>query len=632
LGHVLGWLVGLELLYVLVVNGVLVSGVVQRFVNATDSAHLEFDEAYTIIPGFVHVEGLQLSYEDHNMQFAFDFEQGNLLVHFPWLIKQRFSASRVRVEGLRFLFRHKVAQVAGHEAALERYPEIPHVASPPLLQQPKPSDRDDLWSFELRDVDARARELWFMTYRYLGPARATGGFQLIPYENLDVGPAQLTLESGTLHDGEQSVLSANVRGVIDLYLEPVNPETLTGMKAFEPISASVRLDLRTHNLAPVNLYVSDPRATQVTGGGGALSVDAKLEHAKLTRGGLRYVMLEPVRVAHAPVAIETAATVELSVGQSQTTLSLDAEQVMMDLFARESADTVTLARAERARGLLTFDQLDFTRDTEPLSTYLTVPVVSIEHVERIEKLFPGKRSWRVVGGSANGGGTLQAQQGEIQAQVTGDFAALHLQDAERELRGYGTYSVSYAASRAKQTSQLDHAEILFNTLSMRSGDQHTKDWWASVSTSRLQLTGPAPAERPRNGRNGEVPQLSGLIVARAKNPEPVRQALGIPGIAKLVIPDEPLEAVFKLEPHGTVERVQLLHARTGALTVSGELWRAEECSSGAFRVDGVPIPVGVSLQDGDSEVTWFASEAWLREQIQDLACRPPAKGLAQRSP
>jgi hypothetical protein len=613
-------LLGLELAYVVAANGVLASGAVQRFVNATESAHLEFDEAYTLLPGLVHVEGLQLSYEDHNMQFAFDFEQGDLILHIPWLLKQRFSASRVRVEGLRFLFRHKVVQVAGHEAALARYPEIPHVATPPLLEQPRPSNRDDLWSFELRDVDAQSRELWFMTYRYLGPARATGGFQLIPYENLEVGPAQLTLESGTLHNGERRLLSADVRGLIDLYLAPVNPETLTGMKAFEPISASVRLDLRTENLDPVNLYVSDPRATHVSGGGGALHVDARLKHAKLTGGRIRYEMREPLRVDHPPISVKTAATVELSVARARTDLSLSAPHVVLDLLVSKSTETVNLAVAEGTQGLLTFQQLDLTRDLAPLETRWDVPVVSVEHTERMEKLIPGKRSWKIVGGSANGGGTFQSHQGLTQIQVSGDFAGLHLKSEAHELRGYGTYSMSYGASDPEQTSQLDHAEILFNTLTTRAGNQRTENWWASLSTSRLQLTGP----------KGQ--QVDGLIVARAKNPEPVRQALSIPGIAKLIIPDEPLEAVVKLEPHDDIQRLQLVHAKTGSLTVAGELWRSETCSSGAFRVAGIPVPVGVAVNGDDSEVTWFASENWLPEQIQDLGCRPAVRGLAQRTP
>lgn len=639
-------LVGLELAYVVAANGVLASGAVQRFVNDTESAHLEFDEAYTLIPGFVHVEGLQLSYEDHNMQFAFDFDEASLIVHIPWLIKQRFSASRVHVEGLRFLFRHKVAQVAGHEAALVRYPEIPHVATPPLLESPRPSDRDDLWSFELQGVDAQIRELWFMTYRYVGPARATGGFQLIPYENLEVGPARLTLGSGTLHNGERRVFADDVRGLIELSLAPVNPETLTGMKAFEPISASVRLDMRTKNLDPVNLYVSDPRTTRVSGGGGLLQVDAKMERAKLTAGSIHYAMLEALRVEHEPIAVETVAMVDLRVAQNEAAQQADdserkvdlwvsTEHVVLSALSPPNPNAANLAVAERVQGSIEFRELDLTQEFEPVRTVVEAPMISSDHVQRLDALIPGKRKWHVLGGRSDVGFSFQSERGVTQAALDGNFAGLHLQLDAHELRGFGKATLRYGANREHRTSQVDYAEVSFNTLTTRSGNKHTEDWWASLSTSRLQLTGPATAAQQSNGAvgqsHGRMSQLNGTIVARAKNPEPVRQALGIPGIANLVIPDKPLEAVVKLEQHGDARRFQLLHAKTGDLTVVGELWTAEGCNSGAFRVAGIPVPVGIALEGDDSDITWLASEDWLIDHLRHIGC-PRLEGLAQRSP
>jgi hypothetical protein len=334
-----------------------------------------------------------------------------------------------------------------------------------------------------------------------------------------------------------------------------------------------------------------------------------------------------VRVQRAPIVVDTRAALALSVVQDnakgpQTVLSVDAARVQVSaLSSPKVTDTSTaLAVAERVQSQVTFHELDVTRDIEPLSTRLDVPAVTIRHLERFERFIPGKRSWRLMGGGVQAEGTFQSYQGVTQAHLSGDFAALQVQLAEHHLKGFGKLSLSYGANQSQRTSQLDHAEISFNTLKTRSGEEHTEDWWASVSTSRLQLTGPAG------------PQLSGTVVARAKNPEPVRQALGIPGIAKMVIPNKPLEVVAKLEPRGDLQRMQLLHAQTGSLTVAGELWSGERCRAGAFRVDGIPIPVGVALQDDDSELTWFASNVWLTEHLRDLDCRPQLKGIAQRNP
>jgi hypothetical protein len=306
----------------------------------------------------------------------------------------------------------------------------------------------------------------------------------------------LRLQSGSLHNGAVDLLAARLQGVIDLRLRPVNPETLTGMKAFEPIFASVQLSMRLENLDPANLYLADPKTTRVMGGGGTLNADVMLQQAKLTAGHVRYTMIEPLRVEREPIAVETAVTMDLRVIQNEITqskrtdLSLGAERMVLATLSSPSSQPASLAVAQNVHGVVELRELDFRRAIEISRTFLEVPQISAEHLGRLDALIPGKRAWRLAGGKASVRGTFQSEQGLVQARLDGDFAGLQLRLNEHELRGFGSLSVSFGGDREQQSSQLDHAEILFNTLTTRSGDQRTADWWASVSTSHLQLTGP----------------------------------------------------------------------------------------------------------------------------------------------
>jgi hypothetical protein len=278
-------LVVLEVVYLLAANLALWTGVVRRAVSAyPDSLLLTHGLAYTVIPGRVHVSDLALRMQDQNIQFHLTVGHARVDVHLPSLLRGTFHGDHVRCEGVTFRFVHRVHDALGMEARLAAYPPIPGLARPALFQVPPPppatkEEIDALWAVRLDDVDVELRELWFLEYRWEGKGRATGGFELSPMRRLQIGPAVLALEGGTLDAGPH-VVSKDLRLRVGITVESVDLQALGGTHVFRPITASVHLEAMDFSPALAALYVDGLTAS----GAGSLVADATLASGRFQEG------------------------------------------------------------------------------------------------------------------------------------------------------------------------------------------------------------------------------------------------------------------------------------------------------------------------------------------------------------
>ena len=73
-------LVGLELLYVVVSNLALSSGIITHFANLKpEQLTLSYGRAWTLIPATVHVTDLKLRFQDRNVEFEIIIVRARLL-------------------------------------------------------------------------------------------------------------------------------------------------------------------------------------------------------------------------------------------------------------------------------------------------------------------------------------------------------------------------------------------------------------------------------------------------------------------------------------------------------------------------------------------------------------------------
>jgi hypothetical protein len=278
-------LVALELLYLLVANAILFSGVIQREANRDpQSIELGWTRAYSPWPGRVYVSGFWLRLQDPSVQFRLTLVQAKIDVVLWELVHKKFRASRVRAQGVSYRMLTKVEEPTGKERRLAAFPPIEGFESPavrpnPMPPPPTPEELAALWTVQLDDVDATINELWFLEYRYQGPATVHGGFALSPLRSLWVGPALLQLQGGTLSAGEHPISSAfALRAAVTI--APVDLATSPGLRVLHTLTASIQLDTELENLGAAELYLDGLR----TEGRATLSADLQIVDGRLGSG------------------------------------------------------------------------------------------------------------------------------------------------------------------------------------------------------------------------------------------------------------------------------------------------------------------------------------------------------------
>ena len=289
-------LVALELVYLLVANLALSTGLVRNAISAyPESMLLTHGRAYTVLPGRVHVSDLSMRVQDRNIQFLLTVGHVRVDVDLVALLRRRFDGNHVRCEGVSFRFVHKVRDAEGMEARLAAYPPIPGLARPALFQVPPPPEPtkeeiDELWTVRLDDVDVGLREIWFLEHRWEGSGRATGRFELSPVRRLRVGPAELTLDGGDLRAGPH-VVSKDLHLRLGATVESFDVQALDGMQVFRPVSGTVKLEAKDFSPALLALYVPGLTAR----GAGSLVADLRLESGRLGSGARVDLKMESAR-------------------------------------------------------------------------------------------------------------------------------------------------------------------------------------------------------------------------------------------------------------------------------------------------------------------------------------------------
>jgi hypothetical protein len=186
-------LLGAWALYLVAVN-VFVGTRLLRNLTSYDPGALrvEYDRAYSILPGRIHVEGLRIRGRDSNVEWLLTIDRCDFGVVFRDLLQRRFHATHVRGDGLSLHARQRRPTFTPDEA--DALPPVDGFSDPPYASVPPPAVTDaeyNLWSIWLEDVVAdHVRDIWVDTLRYAGDARVSGRWYFRPVRWLEVGPAR----------------------------------------------------------------------------------------------------------------------------------------------------------------------------------------------------------------------------------------------------------------------------------------------------------------------------------------------------------------------------------------------------------------------------------------------------------
>lgn len=277
-------LVVVELGWLLIANGVLASGIIQKLASEhPDKVLMEWDRAYSPWPGRAYVRNFRLRLQDPTVQFRLTVAHAHVDVHVFDLLHREFHGSNVVADGVTYRLALKTDHPKENAARLAAYPPIEGFARPPLKPHPKPpkstpEEIDALWSVELDDCDASIEELWFLEYHYLGPGRATGSFELKPLRWLWVD-GKLALDRGRLSLGKKTIDPAfSMRLQTDL--TPINIDENEDEHVLRTLNAEARFELHLQDASVLDVYLPGLKAH----GAGRVSVDVRSRQGRLLDG------------------------------------------------------------------------------------------------------------------------------------------------------------------------------------------------------------------------------------------------------------------------------------------------------------------------------------------------------------
>lgn len=590
-------LLGLELAYLSVANLILRTQLIQDAVAGAEGFQLEFRRAYSLWPGRVHVEDFGLRVEDYNVQFELKLEAADLDIALSELLSKKFHVTKLDATGTRFRMRHKLIVVGDDAERVAAYPPIAGFADPPYFvgvrPPPIPDAEYDLWEVRIEDVTARATELWVMEYRFAGEAMARGSFVIRPTRWLQVSPAELVLERGTLRLGEHRV-AEQVHGRISCDVPDMDVQATEGSEVFREISSRIELKLSGGELTFLQAYLARLGSVRY-GGKGDFHFDLRLREGLVQPGSRLTLLAAPLELRHDFASLRGDAMLSLTgpsaAAPKDLTLTFNAPM----LQASRPSSPAAAPSLRGLRGELALHAADLAEELG-----LGAGKVAVQDV-RVPEL-----AW-LDSSATKLGGQLRAQL-ELRRDPAGLLSGSAGVSAQDARVAHGAFAASGAlqadltlAPSKPENLELSELELEVSQLALRSGDKRSRPVAASLTGSGFRVAARG------------APAASGSLRLRLSSTEAllplfVDSALRNVGSAALDLKTLNGRADLELTPG--LMKLRRIDAHSGNLRLRGHVEQRAE-PSGALLFSSGPLHVGVTLRNGDAQLSPFVADDWL---------------------
>ncbi len=598
LGGVAAVLLCLELVYVVAANAVLRSQLIQNAVSASDGFSLEFSKAYSLWPGHVHVEDVSLRVEDYNVQFEVALGSAEVDIALSELPFKKFRVTKLRSEGTRFRLRHKLITVGEDAERVAAFPPIKGFADPPYfvgvpLPPTPPDELDDQWSVRIQDVVARVTELWVMEYRFQGAGLAYGSFVVMPERWVQVEPAALDLERGTLMLGSHLV-AAKLSGRITCDIPDMRVPETEGVQVLRDIIANLRLHLRGGRLDFLQAYLARLGSARYEGQAD-WDVDLRVARGVFQPGGKVQVRATPFTVRHELGRLSGDAMLDFGRPDDKPELALSVSAP--SLVASREKTSAEAPRLEGVVGGLKIRGVDFKQPLE-----LGAMQVAVKRA-----LAPSLAWFASPGTELSGSAEASLTAAQSAERAVNGEARLRLDDASFARKDFGASGslqaqLGFSREAAATQLELERATVQLTNALLRSGDKRSKPFAATLDGSGLRLDPNASTS------------ARGLLRLRVSSSEallPLVMSEPLKGVASTALDLEELEARAAIQVGAGKLDVQVVDATSGNLRLKGYLSKRDKQPRGAFLLSSGPLNVGVTLSDGETEVSPFVGDDWL---------------------
>lgn len=266
---------GLEVLYLLVANLFLQPWAGPHWIrNRPDKILIEWQKGWTVVPGFVHLQGLHLRGRTPAQRWELEVDTLRARIAIPGLLWRRAAVRGIHGSGVNFRLARE-SDPAGER--LDGQATIEGFAPP--MQRPRKTRRP--WDLKI-DVEKLEgiEEIWLLQQRYTGQGQLTGTAHFtVPGGEISVPRAELTLGNGILsvagiETGEIERLQAQVT------IAPYRPRENRGLAGLRFVSGTLELDAPRADIGVLGYLFREVDGLDIEGEG-ALQAELHLEEGRV---------------------------------------------------------------------------------------------------------------------------------------------------------------------------------------------------------------------------------------------------------------------------------------------------------------------------------------------------------------
>jgi hypothetical protein len=299
--------VGLLAAYGIAANLLIQTRLLRALINhGPDTISVEYDSAYSLLPGRVRVRGLRIRDRGVATEWVIGLDRGRGSISLVDLLRKRFHTTRIRGSGLTVRVRSRLTP---EQATPGRLAFLPPIAGFPAPRLRDPGERGPLptgreWTIRLDDVDVAVGEIWVNEYHYTGDATLTGAMLLRPRLRFEVFPTALEVRSGTLRLSEEP-LAASLKAHLDGVIHPYDLRHAPGDAVLRAMTGGGRAAGRIEGIHFLNGLLHTPPTLSLEGGTGTLEADLSLDNGSGTgvldfsAQGAKAVMLDAAMTGEA---------------------------------------------------------------------------------------------------------------------------------------------------------------------------------------------------------------------------------------------------------------------------------------------------------------------------------------------
>lgn len=254
-GRALAWLCGVlvtcYLFYVLMVFGLLHSGIFSRWIES-EEIRLDVRSGYSFWPGHFVVRDADFIVQDYDATIQIEARKAHLELDLLGVLRREVHIKEAIGTGVAFRLRYRVEDAAKHHKRIGSFPVMKGFERPIQYQEPESPQVANPIKVFVDHLKADIEEVWILEYRSEGAITAEGGFEIL--EQVSISDAVVDLSKVDVFVGEAPVaklghclIQANLRFPSHA---PQAADILEGL------STRVDCDTRTSDLSIVEQYTT----------------------------------------------------------------------------------------------------------------------------------------------------------------------------------------------------------------------------------------------------------------------------------------------------------------------------------------------------------------------------------------